>query len=1314
MSQQSHDSRESLVPLREWLEASAKTQILARRIDGFQEKKQMDELILRKTTIAFGIAELLRHARRTKSVPADSDGRHPNLNHFPILRGKQCGIDNFVVRTAAVSDQTSLPTWNDIKGVNMLSPTQSVNIVEPSFLHSNFFNADQMGRYLEVEIPALSGADDSTSVSCSQREEGACCYLFGVLFYELFSQLSLLPAESPSQISISSKRGSPKSDSEEPVQKKTRLTEDEDPAGPSVPGTPGAAQKNARVHDKRRPVIPLVELGFPSSICLLAKNLLECGEDNCSDEAYDSLDSVIKDLHLLLLDPTRFLFDRGPPLNNGSIELSFREDKLYGREKEVTAITDGFCRSSTGKSEAVFIGGYSGSGKSMLVNNLKARVDMAEGYVIAYKFDEISNHGPLFGVISTFNDLCLLIRERSSEQDLLVLVKDILSVFGANFSVLARLIPNIKSLSPQLELAACEKETGDQMNLRSICFTLQRFMRVVSSNSHPVTLFLDDIQWCDNSDLMVVESILTDVVGSGCIFFVGSYRSNEVQDDHAIFPLMENLRSSGVLTTTISLEGLKREDLNNMISDALGMFPRICQPLTNMVFQKTKGNPFFVLAFLRSLVDGELLKFSVKKMRWVWDEDGIRSMGITSNVLYLLSSKMNGLSASAQSALKVAACFGMKLEESVVGYLSTSSEYSNIHDGLAQVIKEGFVIKVETSGSGVAAAEFKFVHDKVREAAYSLIPESKVNQYHYRLGMILYSTTKGKDLDDIILYTADQINHGVESLPVQCSELRVDLAKVNEMAGVKAAERTDYVAARSYLSTALSLLPTDHWQRYYDQSLRLLFLSAKTAYSHGDVKEAQSVLNDILGECTCLQDKLNSYFLLATIRKSCCDTKGAYSICHEVLSKLQENIPPSFDPKQTAKMIGETAIIVNRLSDTALLEMNEVDEKWEISLKFYNLIVHVAFFSRPDMVAFLVCKMVQLTMKHGICQWSLFGLVQFAAMLNDSRMAKGIWDGLSFSGDASRIGRAAISCWKKRFQTTEQLPIIYAAYYGRVAYQTESFQSCADMLQQGFDAGMSLGQSGAAFTNAVHHVTYSLWSSEKLSTLLEKADYYLDLMTLYKNDLAKIYMSLLRDTVSQLIDKSAGSSKINSSDATENISEVIYLHQAYQAYWSGHSERCHHYFEKVLRTGSPIRKPIIRAILFLYGLNSFQVLKRQNSAKIRSISSNVITILKTAALHSRWNFRNKVHLLEAEFFSLEGRDEDAKHSYAAAITSARCSRFIHEQGLACELAGCHYKKIGDHKCARAFFDRAKQHYSEWGSQMKVDSITRQLESVKPD
>jgi len=432
-----------------------------------------------------------------------------------------------------------------------------------------------------------------------------------------------------------------------------------------------------------------LEEGLPSSIQVVIQNLLECGEDNRPDSAYDSLDEVIKDLHLMLLDPSRFLDDKKPLYDElGNRPLSFREHELYGRENEVSLIEEAFCRVSSGKSESLFIGGFSGSGKSRLVNGLTARVDVVGGYVLSHKFDQMSQGKSMLGVVAMFNDLCQLIQDKNSQQDLLV-----------------------------------EQEIDNQMNVRGICFILQQFIRVVSSVTHPVMLFLDDLQWCDKSALNVVESLLCDEVGSNCLFFVGTFRSNEVAEDHEIFCLTHRLRSFGVPTTMLSLEGLNPKDLNAMISDALCMFPRISEPLSDIVFQKTKGNPFFVLAFMRSLVDRGLLEYSISTRRWVWDEDDVSSMDVTGNVLYLLSSKMSGLSTNMQSALKVAACFGIKIKEPVVATLGADPEHSDIRDNLEQVVKEGFMFKVK-----VGTSDFKFVHDKVREAAYSLIPENERNQ----------------------------------------------------------------------------------------------------------------------------------------------------------------------------------------------------------------------------------------------------------------------------------------------------------------------------------------------------------------------------------------------------------------------------------------------------------------------------------------------------------------------------------------------------------------------------------------------------------
>jgi hypothetical protein len=736
------------VPLRKWIEREVghQSQFLQHhyKAGGFDEKAHKRAILLRGTTIAYGIAQLFRYLRISSQDddimalvdnvddPSSNESdptsllffnEHYNIDNFMVRDHRAAGASVSVTQGGQRSSScgTSWKKWEDIQGVDMISTETSVAIFEPYFLSFNLSGNDDddpedsmnVGRYLEVEFTGgdysyfhtkngNSSAAASASASArqtiirSEEVDTRCCYSLGILLHELFCHLS------PSIREQGESCATGVIESLRPPQE----TVDEEPPGKK------SAYKAAETY------VPLLEMGYPSSICLLVQSLLRCnGEEKMYQ--YDSLDTVVNDLHLLLLDPSRFLFDNGPPLESGSVQILFREHKLYGRENEVSAITDAFCRVSSGRREALFIGGFSGSGKTRLVNDLNARVDVAGGYVISHTFDQMSKDRPLLAVISVFNQLCLLIREKNYQRSQ-VMFREILQAFDSDISVLARLLPNIYALCPELKLSHHE-ENDVQLTLRSMCFTLQRFLRVVSSKANPVVLFLDDLQWCDNSSLTVVESLLCDSIESSCLFFVGSYRSNEVAADHGILRLIDSLRISSVPTSTLLLEGLNRSDLNTMISDALCIFPRMCESLSNIVHTKTKGNPLFVLEFLRSLVDGKFINYSLRKRRWIWDEDLIKGVEITDNVLFLLTSKMCGLPNNIQTALKVGACFGLTIEESVVSILSKSSDYTDILQDLEQVVEEGFMTKIGSS-------EFKFVHDKVQEAAYSLVPDIEKNK----------------------------------------------------------------------------------------------------------------------------------------------------------------------------------------------------------------------------------------------------------------------------------------------------------------------------------------------------------------------------------------------------------------------------------------------------------------------------------------------------------------------------------------------------------------------------------------------------------
>ena len=395
---------------------------------------------------------------------------------------------------------------------------------------------------------------------------------------------------------------------------------------------------------------------------------------------------------------------------------------------------------------------------------------------------------------------------------------------------------------------------------------------------------------------------------------------------------------------------------------------------------------------------------------------------------------------------------------------------------------------------------------------------------------------------------------------------------------------------------------------------------------------------------------INSYSMYIVLI-ACGKGMEAIATCHEVLTQLGETIPQPLDSEHAAEMVKVATKAARHVSEFGLLEMNKIDPKHCISLRFYSLMAMVAFFTKPNIFMFLSCRIVALTMRHGMCKYSIIGLCQYAAVKGSSMSVKDI-------KEASRVGKASMFCLNKRFHPTEvvsQVPIIISElfdccvfslsrahasppiihlsvsiYYGLVAFHTEPLQLCADMLRQSFDAGMSVGDSAIAFINSIQQIKTSFLAGEKLSSLLEKVHYNLELAEQYKNELMKTYFLIFCDTISVLKDKGNSESSIDPGSSESDVktgahaSEALYFHRALQAFWQGYSERSQHYLAKVLQLSSATGKLSRIIAKFLQGLNAFQLLRNNDSTKLRGIAKNSLKVLKAAKSHSEWNFRNKV------------------------------------------------------------------------------------------
>ncbi len=457
------------VPLQTWLHAEIQKQVS-------EQQNGLQLSIVRKTTVAYAVAQLLRRA----------------ITSAPLSAAK-ISIDNFVVRTKNrhVASGSTSSTLSDISGVDMISEGLSLTINEPSFVN-NILNGGEeggTGHFLEVSISPSQLSENSSSSAFEQIDERIICHTFGVLLYQLYSNLDPIPKES--QLGGN------------PIQKSGEQLVDD------CHGAKEPAKKKATVTTYSS---VLQDISIPQSIIMLVQNLVEnkCDKPLSPQNICSYMKEACDDLRLLLHEPSRFLFKREQLGCGGSSQLQFRRNRLYGREKEVSLLSDSFSRVSAVGNEAFFIGGFSGSGKTRLVETVMKRVELSGGYVIKLKFDQVKGR-PLLELISALNGLCSLVRERKSPQELQIIVSQLTESVGSDLTMLGRLLPNVYSLLPQGRLMKeAREQVGNRMNYQSVCFILRQFIRVVSSKSNPVMLFLDDLQVSDILCTIPVEIVYDD------------------------------------------------------------------------------------------------------------------------------------------------------------------------------------------------------------------------------------------------------------------------------------------------------------------------------------------------------------------------------------------------------------------------------------------------------------------------------------------------------------------------------------------------------------------------------------------------------------------------------------------------------------------------------------------------------------------------------------------------------------------------------------------------------------------------------------
>ena len=492
--------------------------------------------------------------------------------------------------------------------------------------------------------------------------------------------------------------------------------------------------------------------------------------------------------------------------------------KLYGREEEIAALLATFERVAGREdaqrtegdaerddtsasppyfrvptsSEMMLVSGYSGVGKSALVQELYKPITARRGYFISGKFDQLQRNIPYSAIVDALQKL---VQQLLGELDKQVQQwrSRLLEALGSNGQLIIDVIPEVELIigkqPPVPEVGATEAQ--NRFNR-----VFQQFIRVFCAKEHPLVIFLDDLQWIDSATIQLIELMLLDEQTQS-LFLIGAYRDNEVSPTHPLVLMLEGLRHQGAVFEEIVLAPLTLEPLAQLTAETLHQDTNTVRRLAELVLRKTGGNPFFVGEFLQLLYSENLLSFNTENLSWQWDIAQIEAQNITDNVVGLLLLKLKKLPENTQQLLQLAACIGAEFDLETLAIVFKQSPKTVSQDLLA-AIQPGLIHPLSELDENLLIQEYKFLHDRVQQAAYALIDESQKQGVHLQIGRNLLEKSSLERITERLFEIVDHLNHGI-ALATDRAE-RDEIAKLNLQAGQKAKAAIAYSVAKSYLA----------------------------------------------------------------------------------------------------------------------------------------------------------------------------------------------------------------------------------------------------------------------------------------------------------------------------------------------------------------------------------------------------------------------------------------------------------------------------------------------------------------------------------
>jgi PAS domain S-box-containing protein len=1050
-------------------------------------------------------------------------------------------------------------------------------------------------------------------------------------------------------------------------------------------------------HIARRPIPPAELAQVPEPVSAIVMKLLA----KTAEHRYQTASGVESDLRRCLVE-----WEAGRSIEDVQVgqhdtpDRLFIPEKLYGRDCEVEMLLAAFARvARRGSPELILVSGYSGVGKSSVVNELHKVLVPTRGIFASGKSDQFKSDIPFSTVTQAFRSLVRRLLGKS-DADLAPWRNAFREALGSNGLLMTALVPELTLVIGEQSPVA---ELQPQDAQRRLHLVIRRFIGVFAKPEHPLVLFLDDLQCIDAATLDFLEDLLV-ASDPHHLLLIGAYRDNEVGAAHPLMQKIAAVSATGRSVSQIALTALAQEHLGEMIGEALRCSGDRAAPFAQLVHEKTGGNPFFATHFLSTIAEEGLLGFDHDTGQWHWDLDRIGARGHTDNVVDLMVERLGRLPAVTRHVLEALACIGHSADITTLTIALQAVE-GDVEADLWEALRMELVVRSNDS--------YRFAHDRVYEAAYSLIADETRPQIHLNIGRLLLAHTSEEKIEEKIFEIVGQLNKGSA---LMTSQTERDLAAgLNLIAGRRAMTSAAHASALKYLAAGRALLTDDCWERRRELAFSLELHSAECEFLTGALASAAERLTMLSGRAADIAEQSTVECLRIDLYTALAQVDRAISVCLGYLRKI--DIEWSHSPtKEEAQEEYErvwSQLKGRAISDLVDLPLME-DPVSLATLDVLTKAIPPALFTNLNLLCLVVCRAVNLSLEQGNCDASCVAY-EWLALVSGA-----VFGNYKAGFPFGSLGYELVDRRNlKRYQGKT-----YLCFAGLMPW-SQHLRACADLAQRAFDVTVKDGDlTFAAYSRNVRN-TYLLALGDPLADVQLEVDAGLVFASQARIGLVvdiiltqRAFIRTLRGSTNDFgsfsdvdLDELEFERRL-SSDPRLAIAECWYWIRRLQArVLSGDYEAAidaSSRAERLLWTSPAFFE---EAEYHFYAALAHAAVcgsrsTRQGRPHVKALRGHQDR-LNEWARNCPDNFETRAFLIDAEVARIEDRVLAAERLYERAIRSAVSNGFVHNQAIACELAARFYAARGFEDIGNSYWRRARQCYLQWGADGKV----RQLDQL---